>query len=40
MKRMRALLGTYVEIEAWGCDADRLAIAIEAAFTAVERVHR
>jgi len=40
MKRMRALLGTYVEIEAWGCDADRLATAIEAAFTAVERVHR
>jgi FAD:protein FMN transferase len=40
MKRMRALLGTYVEIAAAGCAEPRLAGAIDLAFASVGLVHR
>lgn len=40
MKRRRVLLGTYVEIAVFGRNAGRLQSAAEAAFQAVELVHR
>jgi thiamine biosynthesis lipoprotein len=40
MKRLRPLLGTYVGIEVEGLDAGHAAPAIDAAFAAVELVHR
>ena len=40
MKRLRPLLGTWVEIEVDGLDALRTAAAIDRAFAAVELVHR
>jgi len=40
MRRMRALLGTYVEISATGLDNARLEHAIGQALSAVELVHR
>lgn len=40
MKRMRALLGTYVEISAEHEDAGLLGATIDQAFAAVEQVHR
>jgi thiamine biosynthesis lipoprotein len=40
MRRARALLGTFVEIEADGLTAPALERAVNAAFAAIERVHR
>jgi thiamine biosynthesis lipoprotein len=40
LRRARPLLGTFVEIAAWGAAPSKLAVAIEAAFDAVARVHR
>ena len=40
LRRCRPLLGTFVEIAAYGKDRQRVGRAIEAAFDAVARVHR
>jgi thiamine biosynthesis lipoprotein len=40
LRRARPLLGTFVEIAAWGAAAADIANAIEEAFDAVARVHR
>jgi FAD:protein FMN transferase len=37
--RARPLLGTFVEITAWGSDGRRLERAVDAAFAVIERVH-
>src|SRR5450830_312703 len=40
MKRVRPLLGTYVEIEASGLSEDKLQLAINAAFLAICKVQQ
>jgi thiamine biosynthesis lipoprotein len=37
--RARPLLGTFVEITAWGSDGRQLESAVDAAFASIERVH-
>jgi FAD:protein FMN transferase len=39
IRRCRPLLGTFVEITVAGADEDRLNLAVDAAFAAVERIH-
>ena len=40
VRRCRPILGTFVEMQAFGTNADELEDAIEAAFLAIAQVHR